>query len=106
MITNFEIDEFFSFYLDEVEELINNTLKNYKRPDKEKYRVFNKKSLKILVDVLSEYYLDKQITTEQVLDWIYYRYGKKGIKQLVHYRILLKYKKQKPQLFLTKRQNE
>jgi len=87
-----KFNDYYSSQCGIVDEIIQKHLHNKIRPKKEKNRIFNKKSMKIFLNNVSEYH--KEIFSEEhLITWIIYRFGFDNAKKLIHYRLLLKFRK-------------
>ena len=87
-----KFDDYYVFQCGIVDELIEKHLSSTIKPKKEKQRIFNKRSIKVFLNNISEYY-GEPFTEEQLIKWVISKFGYENSKKLVHYRLLLKFRK-------------
>jgi len=87
-----KFDDYYVFHCGIVDEHVDDHINDRVKPKKEKNRIFNKKSIKVFVNNISEYY-GEMFTDEHLIRWIIHKFGYENAKKLVHYRLLLKFRK-------------
>ena len=87
-----KFNDYYVFQCGLVDELVEKHLTNESKPKKEKNRIFNKRSIKVFLNNVSEYF-GECYTEEQLIRWVIYRFGYTNAKKLVHYRLLLRFRK-------------
>lgn len=86
-----KFDDYYTFQCGIIDELIKKHVASELYSRKEKHRIFNKKSIRVFLNNVSEYF-NEMYTEDQLMEWILYKFGENA-KKLVHYRLLLRFKK-------------
>jgi hypothetical protein len=94
MVTQKDISHYYSFHCGILDDIIRDYLSKNVCCVKDRKKIFNKQSFKIFVSNIEEYY-EEEIDYKIVVDWMINKFGQENIKKILHYRIYLKYKKEK-----------